>query len=440
MIPFKPTAKWFQSLDSAIGKFYSKNKQAKISLTTLQKNKPEGGLEAPNFMYYYLANQLQYLTKWIHPHEDYNSWLELEQLDCNHIKISDLPFITSTIKRHLCFKNPMIASTMSAWWKSLEVTTSQLQPSILSPIWNNPDFVNNKTPLYLSTWVEKGVTHVHHLLKDNIVMTHTNLFETFEIRNGNFLQYIQVKKTISRTIPTFQSSVHPPDLQPPEFVKNIIKLSPKNKKNLSKIYSLLSKTDSIHLPTQKWEKDLSLSFDTDFWSQACRNTFKMTTNTNLQLIQFKVLHRTHITQFKLYKMGFSQSDTCTQCTLNTSDTYFHALWLCSPVYQFWASVTDKLSSILDCRIPQSPNLCLIGDLTITPLTDNLFQPTLAALTIAKKTILVNWKDNKVLNINHWLNLLTEHISLEKISANRKNPLKSFREKWSPFIRSLNLNL
>ena len=391
-------------------------------------------------MHYYLANQLQYLTKWIHPHEEHNSWLELEQIDCSHIKISDLPFITSTLKHHPCFKNPLIASTLTAWWKTLEVTGSQLQPGILSPVWHNPDFANNKIPLYHSTWAEKGVTHLHHLLQDNTLMTYTNLFGTFEISNGNFLQYLQVKSTITRRIPALQTTLQPPDLQPPEFVKYIAKLSPKNKKNLSKIYSSLSKSNAIHLPISKWEEDLSISPDHGFWTQICENTFKMTKNSNLQLIQFKVLHRTHITQFKLYKMGFSHSDICTQCTQNTADTYFHALWLCSPVYQFWETVTQKLSSILGCRIPQSPNLCLIGDLTTTTLPDIQYQPTLAALAIAKKTILVNWKDKKALNITHWLNLLAEHISLEKISATKKKQLASFTEKWSPFISSLNINL
>ena len=148
----------------------------------------------------------------------------------------------------------------------------------------------------------------------------------------------------------------------------------------------------------------------------------------------------HITQCKLFKMGFSHTDICTQCTQNTSDTYFHAVWLCTPVYQFWLTVTQKLSNILDCRIPQSPNLCLIGDISSTAISNTQVQPTLAALSIAKKTILVNWKDKKALNITHWLNLLTEHISFEKISATRKKQLVSFTKKWSPFIRSLNINL
>ena len=166
----------------------------------------------------------------------------------------------------------------------------------------------------------------------------------------------------------------------------------------------------------------------------------MTKNTNLQLIQYKILHRTHITQYKMNKMGFSDSDICSQCTLNTTDTYFHALWLCSPVQHFWSTVTQKLASILGCRIPLSPNLCLLGDITVIDLTTKQATATLAALAIAKKTILLNWKNKQSININHWLNLLIEYISMEKISASLKNQLKHFTEMWSSFINSLNLNL
>ncbi|MDG2565841.1 hypothetical protein P7M21_25800, partial [Vibrio parahaemolyticus] len=122
-------------------------------------------MDAPNFKHYYLANQLQYLLKWLYPNEDYNSWLELEQADCNNIKLSDLPFITTTLRRYNCFKNPMIASTLSAWWKTLEITNSPIEPCLLSPIWHNPDFEINKRPLHFSTWEMKGVTHLHHLFQ-----------------------------------------------------------------------------------------------------------------------------------------------------------------------------------------------------------------------------------------------------------------------------------
>lgn len=63
-----------------------------------------------------------------------------------------------------------------------------------------------------------------------------------------------------------------------------------------------------------------------------------------------------------------------------------------------------------------------------------------ALTIAKKTILVNWKNKQTININHWLNLLLEHITNEKMSGEFRNQQKHFTEKWSPFLKSINLSL
>lgn len=132
----------------------------------------------------------------------------------------------------------------------------------------------------------------------------------------------------------------------------------------------------------------------------------MTKKTPIYNLHFRVRHRTHITQHKMYKMGFSKSDICSQCWV---DTYLHALWLCSQVHHFWWTVTQNFSSVLDCRIPLSPNLCLLGDLTVTDLPNNQSQSTFAALAIAKKTILIHWKNKQALSIIHWLNLLREHI-------------------------------
>lgn len=94
MTPVQPTKKWFTSLNQTISKFYWENKNPKISLQKLQKNKAQGGLAAPNFLHYYSASHLQYLCKWIRYDTTQNPWLELEQAECKDIAISDLPSLT----------------------------------------------------------------------------------------------------------------------------------------------------------------------------------------------------------------------------------------------------------------------------------------------------------------------------------------------------------
>lgn len=118
----------------------------------------------------------------------------------------------------------------------------------------------------------------------------------------------------------------------------------------------------------------------------------MSKNANLQLTQYKVIHRTHLTGQKL-----DQHLTRAHCIQNTTDSYIHTLWHCTPVYHFWKQVTDSLSAFLGRPIPLSPSLCLLGDtssISINPSNKLL----LVALTVAKKTILMNWKFKKKITL------------------------------------------
>lgn len=165
----------------------------------------------------------------------------------------------------------------------------------------------------------------------------------------------------------------------------------------------------------------------------------MSKNTNIHLIQYKVIHRNHLTTHKTHKMGLIDTDICSSCTLNTVDNYYHAMWLCPPVQTFWEGVTEKMSDLLGCNLPLSPSLCLLGDLTVINPAPNITRPILIAITTAKKTILRNWKTRHKLSISHWLNILTEYISMEKLSAALQDQTHYFEATWTPLLlRALHL--
>jgi hypothetical protein len=101
------------------------------------------------------------------------------------------------------------------------------------------------------------------------------------------------------------------------------------------IYKMISnQLRTIYLPTIKWENDLSIAPDVNFWTQICKNIYLMSKNANLQLIQYKTLHRTHYTGNRLAKMGLA-SEVCTHCNHNSTDTYIHATLHCTPIKHFW---------------------------------------------------------------------------------------------------------
>ena len=115
-----------------------------------------------------------------------------------------------------------------------------------------------------------------------------------------------------------------------------------------------------------------------------------------QLMQYKIIHRVHYTRKRLFKMGFTDSDIWSHCILNTTDNYMHATWHCTLIKQFWLDITDYLSSLLGCHIPLSPTLVSPSIQSNINLNNTSSRILSIALTIAKKTILMNWKTwNKI---------------------------------------------
>ncbi len=203
-----------------------------------------------------------------------------------------------------------------------------------------------------------------------------------------FLEYQQIKSIVKRK---FKSNHI--NLQIPPSVSDFLNL--KTPKLMSKIYRALSKIDeSVSLPIAKWEADLSVSWDHNFWSQICLKTFELIRNPGLQLIQYKILHRVHYTGHRMFRMGFTASNNCSHCKGNTPDNYIHALWFCPPVQRYWYRICEDLSKCLKCSIPASPLVCLLGDLDGVTTEDNTIHMAFTALCIAKKTVLMNWKKKK----------------------------------------------
>lgn len=50
---------------------------------------------------------------------------------------------------------------------------------------------------------------------------------------------------------------------------------------------------------------------------------KMTRNPNLQLIQYKILHRVHQMGQRMFTLGFVLSNSCSHCQGNIPDNYIH---------------------------------------------------------------------------------------------------------------------
>ena len=137
-------------------------------------------------------------------------------------------------------------------------------------------------------------------------------------------------------------------------------------------------------------------------------------------------------------MGFIDIDTCPQCTSGNTDSYLHATWYCQPVHSVWTTVIETISTILECRVPLSPTLCLLGDTSEFPLLSQHKIPVLVSLAITKKIVFQNWLSKTSCHLKHWSNLLPEYISTEEIHARKNNNICAFKDIWNPFITFLQI--
>ncbi len=161
------------------------------------------------------------------------------------------------------------------------MTESSLIPCKRTPIWNNPDILVNNNMINFTDWSCKGIKYLEHIFEGTDFITFDKLIKQYGINKNRFLEYQQIKSIVKRK---FKSNHI--NLQIPPSVADFLNL--KTPKLMSKIYRALSKIDeSVSLPIAKWEADLSVNWDHNFWSQICLKTFELIRNPGLQLYNTK---------------------------------------------------------------------------------------------------------------------------------------------------------
>lgn len=246
-----------------------------------------------NTFYALFSHQLQHLHRWTQQQIHTDPWLGLEKKLCTPISIRDLPFLPQSIKNMDFYHNITISTTLTVWWKANKITKATPAPCRLTPIWHNPDFRLHNAPIHFPKWQQRGIIHHHHVFENHKFMPFTSIIQKFRIGRDQFLHYQQLKSLFKSKTKLTNNT-----LQLPKTSEQLLDIANNPKKLISKLYRVISSSNpTITLPKARWECDLALSPDPDFWRQICRNLFFMTTKTNLQLIQYKTIHRTHITVY-----------------------------------------------------------------------------------------------------------------------------------------------
>lgn len=210
---------------------------------------------------------------------------------------------------------------------------------------------------------------------------------------------------------------------------------PRDRHTASQFYKLVNYNLSGESANIKllWQRDLKLEYTNEKWLDILSESGKYVKEARSKFIQYKVLHRYYHTPTRLHRMKLMPDNLCWKCKTEVG-TYLHCLWECSLVTPFWTKVLGVLSAWSGSEVPQTPELCLLGDRSQMPnVTKGAFSVIMVGLVTASRIILRHWKTTVCPELNDWIKSMADTASYESMLNN----LKGDRDTdWDSFWNSL----
>lgn len=255
-------------------------------------------------------------------------------------------------------------------------------------------------------------------------MSFDQIKNEFALPRHHFFRYLQVRHFIQSQFAGF------PALPPKTPLDSILETKPEVKGILSKLYSAIFDLEdsSLAIIKENWEKDLETDISEARWSKILKRVHSSSICARHGLIQFKIVHRLHMSKVKLSKIFPGVSPLCDRCKQAPASLY-HTFWSCPSLTAFWSSIFEAYSVVAHRTIELCPFLGLFGipseDLILTKGQLNIM---VYSALLARRLILLNWKSDRPPSFGRWICEVMHFLKIEKIRSTAK-----FHAVWHPFI-------
>lgn len=172
---------FFKNLNSLLLPFLWGNKTHRIARKQLCKSKTEGGLALLNFLFYYWALHIKFMTYWLADNGNPLTWSQLEQEACQLYYIAILP-----IDKSMYDGNVVIHSTLCIF-KQIKLCFNLKSLSPITPIVGNPSF---KPSILDNALKQVGLCSVSHLYWDSVFASFNQLQEIYKLSGRDFFRYL----------------------------------------------------------------------------------------------------------------------------------------------------------------------------------------------------------------------------------------------------------
>ena len=421
---------FFKELDKHISTFIWNKKIPRIRKSLLEKSKSDGGLALPNFLHYYWAANIHKVTFWMSSFRDGvgPDWCDMERQACGPVDPAALLCSPLPLSRKWYSNNPVVSNSLRIW-SQFRVHFGYKHTISLIPIARNPNFKPALLDSAFNFWSQKGLKCVANLFHEGVFAPFGYLVKEYGIPNTHFFRYLQIRD-FARTRFTFF-----PSAPPNSPVHNCICLNPLLPGCVSKLYTIIQ---GIHSPSLNhvkaaWESELQSDISDETWEIAIENIHKSSICVRHGLLQFKVLHRLHLCRSKLARIYPGTDPTCQRCS-NAPATLSHMFFSCQAIAPFWSSIFNTMSQMCGQDMSPNPMAAIFGVVPRElPLPSGQSRAVAFALLLARRLLLLKWKDRFPPSHGQWVKDVMAHLKLEKLRCSSRGSCQKYNRIWQPFL-------
>ena len=323
-----------ETIDKLLYEFVWKKKHH-VKRSTLIGKIAKGGLKMPDTAAVIKSNKFNLIKRLINTENN-----------CNTTAAFILK--TNDVERFLTYKNntrflqplPQFYKQLLDMWYSINNVEPETISEVLNEsIWLNERILVGNVPIHNKTWIKAGILTIKDCLNGNSFMSQAQLMGKYKVP-CDFLFYNGLRSSIPRRWLDLLATTNNIDkfiVEKPQSL--MVKLNNKyvelRKVTCRQFYwgeiKIISERKKSYF---KWESEY---FFADFdWDRINIIPYECTSDTYLQSIQYKIIHRYFPCKYQLNTWNMEDSTKCTYC--QEIDTLSHYFVECESVCGFWNSL------------------------------------------------------------------------------------------------------
>jgi hypothetical protein len=426
---------WIDKINREMYKFIWNGKPEKIKRKVLSANIPNGGLKMVDFVSMVKAQKVMWARRLIA--KDKASWKAFPLWCLGKIGVSLLKCRLDSKKIPLNLPN-FYHEVVKSWAETKECDESVKtcwDVRRQSLFFNRYITIDNEYVWErLVQWFDKGIFLIHDIVNrkgEYLKITELNVLYNIEV---DVLAYNSIKDAIpvgwrhllkEGVVDRNAISVE----EEPYLVITDNKQKPLSLLSNKIVYcKLLNHKLVVPKCIEKW----SLIYPGLSWPHIFELAFIVTRSTQLQTLQYKILHRIYPCNYWVAKWDPDTIDVCSRCNRNEVDTIQHFFYSCNNVQPLWIAFKNWWEVNMDEHIDIGETDVIFG---LFPVNDENVALNLSIL-LAKKYIEIQNCLNSGFSLYGFMLKVKNFLTLERYICTKNGKVESFETRFMKMYQAL----